>query len=331
VIGYGPDELHERQMDSVEDLRELRGRWPVLWVDVTGLADVELLEALGGMFGLHKLALEDVVNTFQRPKLDVYVDNVYFAAHMLNLTEDRSGVDSEQVSLFLGSDFVITAQERPGDCFEPVRRRLREKRVALRGSGPDYLFYAIIDSIVDHYFPMLEELGDGIERLEEQVLDDPSEETVRAIRTEKRILLALRRFIWPLRDAVSSLARESAPFVTDSTRVYLHDCHDHCLRILELTESYREQVTGLNDTYMSSASQRMNEVMAVLTIVATIFIPLSFIAGVYGMNFDPTASRWNMPEVSWRFGYLFALGLMAAVAGGMLLYFRYRGWIGRRK
>ena len=226
---------------------------------------------------------------------------------------------------------MVTFQERPGDGFDPVRRRLQDRKGVICRRGADYLFYALADAVVDQYFPLMEQIGERIELLEELVLDGPGEDTLRAIRAAKRTLLALRRVSWPLRDAINSLTRESVPLIADATRVYLRDCHDHSLRILELTESYREQVSGLSDTYMSSVSQRMNEIMAVLTLVATIFIPLGFLAGLYGMNFDPGVSRWNMPELRWPYGYPFALALMGAVAGGMLLYFRHKGWIGRRR
>ncbi|UCF66157.1 MAG: magnesium/cobalt transporter CorA [Acidobacteriota bacterium] len=328
VIGYGPEEMIEQPIEQLDDLAKLRGRWPVLWVNVVGVGHTDSIARIGELFGLHPLALEDVVNAHQRAKVDVYPDVLFVVAHIVGWAQVGTSVDAEQISLFVGRDFVLTFQHHEGDCFENVRERVRKPRKQLRTSGPDYLAYALLDAIVDHYFPLFEKLGDWLERLEDEVLENPDRETVATIRRVKRQQLELRRTAWPLREAVHALLREDVPLISADTRVFLRDCYDHTLRVLDLQESYREQVGGLMDAYLSTVSHRMNEVMALLTIVATIFIPLSFIAGLYGMNFDPAVSPWNMPELGWYFGYPLALGLMLAVGGGMLIFFRRRGWIG---
>ncbi|MDH3284171.1 MAG: magnesium/cobalt transporter CorA [Acidobacteriota bacterium] len=330
VLAYGPDRLDEREIDDVSRLAELRGRAPVLWVNVEGLGDADTLTAVAQVFGLHRLALEDVVHTNQRPKLEQYPGLLFLVTHIFHEPDGRGVLETEQVSIFLGEGFVLTFQERSGDCFEQVRQRIREQRTIIRGSGPDYLFYALTDAVIDHFFPIVEALSDRMELIEDDVLDNPQESTLGEIRRAKRQLLTLRRIVWPMRDAVNGLLRENIALIGESTHIYLRDCHDHCLRIIDLAETYRDQLSGLGDAYMSSISHRMNEIMAVLTIIATIFIPLGFIAGVYGMNFDGGVSRWNMPELRWSLGYPFALALMALTAGGMIVYFWRSGWIWSR-
>jgi len=327
LIGYGPDDLEERGVAVGEDLRALTGRWPVTWINVDGLADLELIQSLGEMFGLHRLALEDVVNVHQRPKVEDYEDHAFIVTRMIH---GELPPATEQVSLFLGGNFLLTFQERPGDCFDLVRDRIRRRRGHIRERGVDYLAYALLDAVIDGYFPVLEACGERLESLEDTVLDQPSAEHSVQIHDMKRDLLTLRRAIWPQREMINALARDTLAQVSDQTRVYLRDCYDHTVQLMDIVETYREIASGLVDVYLSSVSARMNEIMKLLTIIATIFIPLGFIAGLYGMNFDTRISPWNMPELSWRWGYPFALGLMAAVAIGLLLFFRKRGWIGGR-
>lgn len=237
------------------------------------------------------------------------------------------GLELEQVSLFFGERFVLTFRERPGDCFEPVCERLRRSRGRFRRSGSDYLAYALLDAVVDSYFPIVESYGDRLEELEDRILTKPDSKLVNEIHAIKRDLVMIRRAVWPLREAVSQLVREEHERIRTETRLYLRDVHDHTHQLVELTETQREVAAGMLDIYLSSMSHRMNEVMKVLTIIATIFIPLSFVASVYGMNFDRDVSPWNMPELTWRYGYPFALALMAAIAVGMLVYFRRKRWI----
>ncbi len=238
----------------------------------------------------------------------------------------REALETEQISVFLGEGYVLTVQERPGDCFDGIRERIRQGRPRIRNRGCDYLAYAIMDAIVDSFFPLLEIAGSRLDELELLILREPQKEHITGLYDLKRSLISLRRYLVPLRELITVLVREDLVFFSDQTRVYLRDCYDHARQAVDLVESYRDVAGGLMDLYLSLMSQRMNEVMKVLTIIATLFIPLSFIAGLYGMNFDPGVSRWNMPELGWPFGYAFAWGLMLSVAGGMLVYFWRKGW-----
>ncbi len=324
VISFGPGDVVEEEFDDLGSLADLVGRRAVTWVDVQGLGDAETIKGLGEIFQLHPLALEDVVNTHQRPKLEDYGHHLFLVARMLQ-SEGRA--DTEQVSLFLGKNFVLTFQEKPGDCLEPIRKRIRNGKGRVRDSGADYLAYALLDAVVDAYFPILEQYGEWLDTVDDEVSAHATRETVGQIHILRGDLLLLRRAIWPLRDVVGELRRESHPLISEETRVYLRDCHDHTIQVIELLGTYREMCSDLREYYLSTVSNRMNEVMKVLTVIATIFIPLSFIAGVYGMNFDPSVSPWNMPELRWHYGYPFALGLMAAVTLGLLYFFWRRGWL----
>lgn len=325
VIAYDAGEIVEETVDGVDAIRKLRERWPVVWVNVDGLGDARALQSIGDEFGLHPLALEDVVNANQRPKLELFDEHLLVIARMPELSE--TGLRSEQLSLFLGSGFVLTFQEREGDCFDPVRKRIRAERRE-RFLQPDYLAYALLDALIDSYFPVLEAFGEGIDRLEESITDDPHVGLVSQIQDTRHNLLGLRRAIWPERDLLTALARDPIPQISDTTRTYLRDCYDHAVRIIDLVETYRELSSGLTELYQSTVGHRMNEIMKVLTIMATIFIPLTFVAGIYGMNFNTETSPWNMPELGWYWGYPFTLLLMAVIVVGMILYFRKRGWVG---
>jgi len=327
VMAYGPDELEERRVESVREVAEFRDTHPVIWINVDGLGDPATVRWLGERFDLHPLALEDVTNTHQRPKAEEYGHTYYIVARMLHFT--GAGLETEQFSIFLGEGFVITFQETHGDCFDPVRQRIRSGRQQIRGGGADYLAYALLDALVDSNFPILERYSDRIDDLEEVALVHPDQRAMARIYSLKRELLVLRRSIWPLREALGTLLRDPTDLFQESTRLYLRDVQDHTVQIVDLVENHRETATSLLDLYLSSISHRMNEVMKVLTIIATIFIPLGFIAGVYGMNFDPEVSRWNMPELSWAYGYPAAIALMAAIAIGLLFFFVRKGWIGR--
>jgi len=323
VIAYGPDRILEEADVSPARLVELRAEYPVTWVNFEGLADIDLLQQLGEIFGLHRLALEDSLNIPQRPKLDDYGDHQYLVARMPVAEE---ALDTEQVSLFLGAGFLLTVQEKPGDCFDGVRARLREGRTRIRERGPDYLVYAMVDAIVDAYFPLLEAAALRLDELEASVLGQPQKVHLSDLYDLKRGLIILRRYLGPLRELISALLRDENPLLADKNRVYMRDCLDHAKQAYDLVESYRDMATGLMDLYLSMMSHRMNEVMKVLTTIATIFIPLSFIVGLYGMNFDPEVSRWNMPELGLAFGYPMALGAMALVSGGMIFFFWKKGW-----
>lgn len=323
VFAYGKDDIEEVEVPDLDRIKALRAAQPVLWVDVTGLADIDLILRLGEIFGLNPLALEDVVNVHQRPKMEEFSDHIFAVVRMVR---PGTGVDTEQLSLFFGADYVLSFQERPGDCFDPVRERLRRDRGRLRQQTPDYLAYTLIDSVIDAYFPALEHYGEEIEGLEDAVIATPERSQVERLHVIKRDLLLLRRAMWPMREMINSLIRDDTPLVSSQTRLYLRDAYDHSIQLMDIVETYREIATGLTDVYLTSMSARLNEVMKLLTIIATIFIPLSFLTGLWGMNFD-RASPFNMPELGWRFGYPLALIVMIAIGAGLAWYFWRKGWL----
>jgi len=325
LLAYNGADCVEAAIDDVAAIREHLGKWPVVWVNVDGLGDVEVIEQLGDLFGLHRLALEDVLSLNQRPKLEEYEGRLFLVARMI---EPGLPVRTEQISMFLGEGFVLTFQEHPGDCLDIVRKRLREARGRIRTMGADYLAYCLLDAVVDAYFPHLDELSDVIETMETEVVEDPTPETVSRIHQLKRDLLTVRRIMGSLREAINALIREDEGPVTDATRLYLRDCYDHAVRILDLVETYRELAGGLLDVYLSSVSNRMNEVMKVLTVIATMFIPLTFLAGIYGMNFNGDVSRWNMPELRWYWGYPAFIVAIVVLAVVELFWFWRKGWLG---
>jgi len=326
VIAYGPQGMIESDPVNVDQIPGILGQFPVTWINVDGLGDATIIRRLGELFHIHPLALEDVVNVHQRAKLEHYPEHQFLVFHQVELGKV---LRTEQISLFFGKNYVVTFQEEAGDCLMPVRDRIRSSVGLIRNHGPDYLSYAILDASVDHFFPVLEHFGEQLDLLEQQIIVSPETTAMGEIHEIKRQLLTLRRKIWPLRDALNILVRDPVPQVTDLTRVYLRDCYDHVMRIIDLLEAYRELGSDLLEFQLSSISYKINEVMRVLTVIATIFIPLTFIAGVYGMNFDPNYSPLNMPELRWFWGYPFAMGLMATVAGSLLIFFHQRGWLGR--
>lgn len=318
LIAYGPSECAVVENIAMPKIGEYLGRHPVVWLNVNGLADTSLIEQLGRIFGLHRLTLEDIVNTHQRAKVDEYDNGLFIVARMADL-ELRPV--SEQLSMFVGANYVVTFQEEPGDCWRPIRERIRAGVGRIRQMGPDYLAYALLDATIDAYFPVLERVGERLDELEDTVVAYPTRKTLDDLHGMKSELLMLRRTIWPHREALSALMRESTPLITDITRIYLRDCYDHVIQINDLVETYRELTADLRDLYMSSVSNRINETMRVLTIIATIFIPVTFIASLYGMNFE------HLPELKWHYGYPFALSLMLFTALGMLYHFWRRGWL----
>ncbi len=321
VIHYDADRIEQRQVSSAGEAADFRGRPGVAWINVDGLHQLEVIEELGRRFDLHPLVLEDIVNTAQRPKLEDYGRSLFIVVKMLTWNDQAARVESEQVSLILGQDFLLTFQERPGDVFDLIRDRLRNDKGRIRRMGADYLAYALLDAILDYYFTVLEQIGDRIEVLEDLEVRNPRPETLREIHRLKREMITLRRAAWPLRDVVNSLERGKTSLLREDTGVYFRDLYDHAVQVIENTETYRDMLSGLLDLYMSAVSNRMNEVMKVLTIIATIFIPLTFIAGIYGMNFE------FMPELGRPWGYPAALGAMALVALAMLIYFRRKKWL----
>lgn len=294
----------------------------VLWLDVCGLSDPSVVRAIGDRFGIHSLALEDVLNVPQRPKVEWYGDHL-----LVVLREIRYPEHPEQMAFLLADRVVVSFQERPGDAFEPVRERLRQGKGRIRAEGADFLLYSLCDSVLDAFFPTLERLGDAVEEMEGRVIVSPVPETYVAIRRLKRQLLAVRHAVWPARDALNLLLIEERDLIRPGTKVFFRDCYDHTIQLMDKVETFREMASGLVDEYMSAVSNRMNEIMKVLTVVSTIFIPLTFIVGIYGMNFDTKASPYNMPELNWAYGYPALLLFMAGVASGMLYFFRRKRWI----
>ena len=325
VIAYGPDTLDTFEADLGALAKYVERREGVLWVDVTGLGDAQVVHTIGKLFELHPLALEDVLNGGQRPKVEVYDEHLFIVTRIVTPGEP---FETEQINLFVGADFVVSFQEQPGDCFEAVRERIRKQRGRVRSCGADYLAYALLDAIVDHFGPVVDRYGDQLEELEGVVLEGDAPDAVPALLSARRDLRVLRRLVRATLAKLEMLLREDLPVITPDTRTYLRDCHDHALRLVDSVESWRELAANLMDVHLALSSQQLNSVMKVLTMIATIFIPLSFIAGVYGMNFDDERSPFNMPELDWYFGYPFALGLMLLVVVGQLVYFRRKGWLG---
>ncbi|MDF1524995.1 MAG: magnesium/cobalt transporter CorA [bacterium] len=327
IIGCSPEEMEEKEIAESTELSAFMKAWPLTWVNVDGLGDSATLLELAEIFQIHKLALEDVVHVHQRSKVDVYDNNLFVVARMASVL--NGALETEQLSIFLGDGFIVTFQEREGDCLDPVRDRIRKGKGRIRRSGADYLAYAILDAVIDGWFPVLEDYGEKLEALEDSILEKPDSQTVSSIHRVKRDLLEIRRTVWPTRETVNSLMRET-DFIQPETNLYLRDCYDHVIQIIDMVESYRDMASGLMEFYLSSVSNRMNEIMKVLTIIATIFIPLTFFAGIYGMNFNPDASPWNMPELNWKYGYLFFWAIIAVLGVTMLLFFRRMGWLGSK-
>jgi magnesium transporter len=325
VIAYGPDSLVEAHIDDIHELSDYLAKYPVTWVNVDGLGDAKTIQQVSEIFGIHPLAQEDILNVRHRPKLEEFDEHTFVITRMAALHEC---FEYEQLSLFLGPNYVMTLQEHPGDCLEPVRQRLRQGRGTFRNHGADYLAYAVLDAVVDGYFPVLEEYGERLEALEEEILERPKQSTIFKVQAAKRDMLSLRRSIWPQREFLNTLVRDPSPLLTERTQLYLRDAYDHAIRIMDLVDTYREISSGLTDLYMSSVSNRMNDVMKVLTVIATIFIPLTFVAGIYGMNFNTEVSPFNMPELNWYWAYPAFWILLLAIAVVLLFFFKRKGWIG---
>ncbi len=321
VIDYDEERVEERTLEPGDALAPPREGKAVMWVNVDGLHDTALIERVGEAFGIHPLVLEDVADTNQRVKAEDYEDQMFVLLKMLDFDQATGSVTAEQVSIVFGPRFVVSFQERPGDVFEYVRERIRKRKGRIRKLGPDFLAYALMDAVVDHYFVILEHLDMTIEELEEALIADPAVEKLRSIQSLKGDLIFLRKNLWPMREMVTRLERGDTTKFKKDTRVYLRDLSDHTMQVLETVETFRDMLSSLMDIYLSSVSNRMNEVMKVLTIIATIFIPLTFIVGVYGMNFD------NMPELGWRWSYFIVWGLMIAVALMMFGMFRRAKWL----
>ncbi len=329
AIAYGKTGCEVCESVDIAAIRGLRKQQPaVLWVHVTGLGCRDSIVELGREFGLHPLALEDVVKVHQQVKVEDYPENLFMVTRLLI---DSMSYQTQQCCLFVGTNFVISFEESPSPLFGLIEKRLEDSHSQLRERGSDFLAYVMLDFIVDQYFPLLEVYGRRLDSLEEQVADHPSHHLLRQIHDIRVEIRTIRRVIWQHRESLSRLLRDDTTLITSGTRIYLRDCHDHTIQLLELLEVFHENCSDLRDAYSSAMSNRMNEIMMVLTIIATIFIPLSFVTGLYGMNFNPRTSPYNMPELDWYFGYPLALGLMASIVAGLLGFFYRRGWIGKRE
>jgi magnesium transporter len=321
VIDYDPKNYQEKEVDKIEECFPFRDRPTVTWINIDGLQEVGIVEKIGIHFGIHPLVLEDIVHTGQRPKGEDLGDYLFIVLKMIYHDDGEDEIMGEQISLILGHNYVISFQEREGDVFNSIRERIRNSKGRIRKAGADYLAYTLIDAIVDQYFLVLEKFGEKIESLEEELIKNPTPETLQIIHKLKRNLIFLRKSVWPLREVINALERGESPLITEPTGIYLRDVYDHTIQVIDTIETFRDMVSGMLDIYLSSVSNRMNEVMKVLTIMATIFIPLTFIAGIYGMNFK------FMPELEWHWGYPTALIVMLAVVGLMVFYFRRKRWL----
>lgn len=323
---YNNERYQERRVERLEEVYPCRTNPPTSWINLTGLHEVRLLEKLGGHFKIHPLALEDIANTAQRPKLEEHGDHIFVALKLLKYDEPAGGITSQQVSIWMTSNYLLSFEENFEDVFDPLRERIRTAGSQVRRCGTDYLLYRLLDAVVDNYFLALDKLGERIDAVEDELIERPTKDTLRDIYTLKRELLFLRKSTWPLREVISELTRIESPLIKDATLIFLRDVYDHTVRVIETIESYRDVAASMMDLYLSSLSHKMNEVIKVLTIISTIFIPLTFLAGVYGMNFNTATSPWSMPELNWYWGYPAVWLVMAAIGGAMLFFFKKRGW-----
>jgi len=321
LIDYDEAHLQERVLDGIEEAFPLKDLPTVTWINIDGLHEIDIIEKVGQHFNIHPLVLEDIINTGQRPKTEEFEDVIFVVLKMLHYNAKSEKIESEQFSLVLGPNFLISFQEIQGDIFKTVRERIRKPKTRIRKAGCDYLAYALIDAIVDHYFVILEALGDKMEDLEAELLDDPTRNTVEIIHEMKQEMIYMRKHIWPIREIINGLVKSESSLIQEQMHVYFRDVYDHTIQVIDTIESYRDILAGMLDIYLSTVSNRMNEVMKVLTIIATIFIPITFIAGVYGMNFK------FMPELEWRGGYFMVWGIVIVVVGIMIGFFKKKQWL----
>jgi magnesium transporter len=321
VMDYSTGKYDEREIKKVEDCFSLKSKPSVSWINIDGLHEIDVIEKLGKCFDIHPLVLEDILNTDQRPKMEDYEKYIFSVLKMLYIDEKTQEIHSEQVSLILGNNFVISFQETIGDVFDSVRDRIRGAKGRIRKMGADYLAYTLIDAIVDNYFTILEKIGEKIESMQEDIISNPNPQTLQHIYKLKRDMIYLRKSVWPLREVLNGLLRGESKLIRESTHIYLRDLYDHTIQVIDTIETYRDMISGMLDIYMSSISNKMNEVMKVLTIFAAIFIPLTFIAGVYGMNFK------HMPELSIPWAYPAVWIIIILVGVSLLAFFKHKKWI----
>ena len=321
LMNYDQNRLEEKELKRIEETFAFRDTPPVSWINIDGLHEVEVIEKIGTHFGIHPLTMEDILNTGQRPKVEDFEDYIYLVFKMLKIEEEASHLASEQVSLILGPHYLISFQETEGDVFNFVRERIRKGRGRIRKAGPDYLAYALIDAVVDHYFLILEKIGGKIEHFEERLHAQPTPEILQAIYDLKRELIYFRKQVWPIREVLSTWQKTESAIIQEDNKVFIRDIYDHTIQVIDTIESFRDIISGMMDLYLSTVSNKMNEVMKVLTIIATIFIPLTFVAGIYGMNFK------YMPELEWKWSYLILWILLIVIFFGMMFYFKRKKWL----
>ena len=321
VLNYSTHKFEEKKISDITDLSEYKNSKNITWINIDGIHEVELLDKVSSIYDIHPLVIEDILNTDHRPKIDDMGDYLFVISKMLLFDSEKNIMISEQVSLIIGSNYVISFQEAQGDVLNPLRERIRNGKGKIRKMGSDFLGYAILDSIVDNYFLILEKIGEKIETLDEELIKDPAPDSLEIIQKLKRDLLILKRSIWPLREVINTIKKGESVLIKKNTLLYFGDLYDHNVQIIDTVETFRDMLSGLLDIYMTSVSNKMNIVMKVLTIIATIFIPLTFIAGIYGMNFK------FMPELEWRFGYFLILAVMLVLGILMLFFFKKKKWI----
>ncbi len=319
IIDYSPDIVHESDVETVEECISYKNSNSVTWIDIESLEDENLIDAIGDLFDIHPLIIEDIKQTGQRPKMEEFDRYNYFVLKMFSFKHDK--INIEQISIIMGESYIITFQEKPGDVFDPIRERIRARKFRINTLGSDFLTYSLIDVIIDNYFIILETLGEEVETLEDVLLLDPTETALHKIHSLKRRVLSLRRSVWPLRELLTNFERSESQIIQQSTHEYIRDVYDHAIQIIDTIETYRDSLSSMLDIYLSSASNRMNEIMKVLTLISTFFIPLTFITGLYGMNFK------YMPELSLKWGYPAVIVVMILTVAGLVVYFKKKKWL----
>ena len=327
LIDYDRTNLQKKRVASVEECFPFKDTPTITWININGIHEGEIIEKIGTHFGMHPLVMEDIANNTQRPKIEDNDDYIFLVVKMLYMDPSSNEVETEQVSIIFGNNFVISFQEKEGDVFSHVRDRLRKTIPRVRFMSAGYLAYALVDAIIDNYFLVLEAIGEKIESMEDELVKNPKMQDLETIHDLKRKLIFIRKSIWPLREVIGGWDRLETNLIEDYTRAYLRDLYEHTIQVIDTVETFRDMVSGLLDIYLSSISNRMNEVMKVLTIIATIFIPLGFLAGVFGMNFDPSASPYNMPELGFRYGYMMFWILVILIGGGLFFFFKRKKWL----
>jgi len=320
VIDYDQQHYEKKSISTIEECFVYKDNPQVTWLNIDGLHDIDLISQLHEHFEIHALVLEDILNTGQRPKFENYGDYIFIVLKMIYLSPEGDDIVSEQISLIIGQNYCISFQEKEGDVFDPTRSRIEENKGRLRKMGSDYLAYALLDAIVDNYYVVLEKFGERMEALDDALIDNPGVEIYREIHQLKRMMIDLRKQIWPLREVIAGLQRDESKLIRKTTMIYLRDLYDHIIQVMDNVDTFRDMLSGMHDVYLSSISNKMNEIMKVLTLFAAIFIPLTFIAGIYGMNFK------FMPELEWRWGYYGVLGIMFGVGAGLVVYFKNKKW-----